>query len=128
MAGSKVFCLQLRHWLLHDELRTIEQIGEELGSEWSHSLELTDRRWADRGVAVPINVKDRDTFHLTIEEYLLALTNTIEELVCDVHSQATATPIQYPVLDGVTSADQSELKTRPFRLLIVQALTVVHPT
>jgi hypothetical protein len=31
--------------------------------------------------AVPINVKDRDTFHLTIEEYLLALTNTIDELV-----------------------------------------------
>lgn len=30
---------------------------------------------------VPINVKDRDVFHLTIEEYLLALTNTIDELV-----------------------------------------------
>ena len=32
-------------------------------------------------MAVPINVKDRDVFHLTIEEYLLALTNTIDELV-----------------------------------------------
>ena len=30
---------------------------------------------------VPVNVKDRDVFHITIEEYLLALTNTIEELV-----------------------------------------------
>jgi hypothetical protein len=32
-------------------------------------------------LAVPTNVKDRDVFHLTIEEYLLALTNTIDELV-----------------------------------------------
>jgi predicted translin family RNA/ssDNA-binding protein len=29
---------------------------------------------------VPVNLKDRDAFHLTIEDYLLALTNTIEEL------------------------------------------------
>lgn len=55
-----IFCLQLRHWLAHQELETIEQVGNELG--------------------VPINVKDRDIFHLTIEEYLLALTNTIDEL------------------------------------------------
>ena len=30
---------------------------------------------------VPVNVKDEDTFHLTIEEYLLALVSLIEELV-----------------------------------------------
>lgn len=29
---------------------------------------------------VPVNVKDRDTFHLTIEEYLLALISLVEEL------------------------------------------------
>ena len=29
---------------------------------------------------VLVNLKDRDAFHLTIEDYLLALTNTIEEL------------------------------------------------
>lgn len=29
---------------------------------------------------VPINVKDRDCFHLTIEEYLLALISLVEEL------------------------------------------------
>ena len=29
---------------------------------------------------MPVNLKDRDAFHITIEEYLLALTNTIEEL------------------------------------------------
>jgi len=30
--------------------------------------------------AVPVNVKDQDTFHITIEDYLLALCSTIEEL------------------------------------------------
>ena len=30
---------------------------------------------------VRVNVKDEDTFHLTIEEYLLALVSLIEELV-----------------------------------------------
>ena len=29
---------------------------------------------------MPVNLKDRDAFHLTIEDYLLALTNTIEEI------------------------------------------------
>ena len=30
--------------------------------------------------AVPINLKSEDAFHITIEDYLLALTNTLEEL------------------------------------------------
>ena len=30
---------------------------------------------------VPVNLKDRDAFHVTIEEYLLALINVIDELV-----------------------------------------------
>lgn len=29
---------------------------------------------------MPVNVKDRDVFHITIEDYLLALCTTIEEL------------------------------------------------
>lgn len=29
---------------------------------------------------VPVNLKDRDAFHLTIEEYLLALTDLTQEL------------------------------------------------
>lgn len=29
---------------------------------------------------MPVNVKDKDTFHITIEDYLLALTSTLEEL------------------------------------------------
>lgn len=30
---------------------------------------------------VPVNLKDRDAFHLTIEEYLLALISLVDELV-----------------------------------------------
>lgn len=30
---------------------------------------------------VPVNLKESDAFHLTIEEYLLALTSLVEELV-----------------------------------------------
>ena len=29
---------------------------------------------------VPVNLKDRDAFHITIEEYLLALINVIDDL------------------------------------------------
>lgn len=35
---------------------------------------------------VPINLKEEDAFHLTIEEYLLALIAMVEELVC-YHTQ-----------------------------------------
>lgn len=31
--------------------------------------------------AVPVNLKDKDAFHITIEEYLQALISLIEELV-----------------------------------------------
>ena len=30
---------------------------------------------------VPVNLKERDEFHLTIEEYLLALISLLDELV-----------------------------------------------
>jgi len=33
-----------------------------------------------RAIVVPVNLKDRDAFHVTIEEYLLALTDITEEL------------------------------------------------
>lgn len=32
-------------------------------------------------VLVPVNLKEQDAFHLTIEEYLLALISVVEELV-----------------------------------------------
>jgi hypothetical protein len=33
------------------------------------------------GDPVPFNLKDRDAFHFTIEEYLLAVVSLIDELV-----------------------------------------------
>ena len=32
-------------------------------------------------LSVPVNLKDRDAFHLTIEEYLQSLITLIDELV-----------------------------------------------
>lgn len=52
--------LQLHQWLETGQLATVEQIGNYFN--------------------VPVNVKDTDVFHITIEDYLLALCSTIEEL------------------------------------------------
>ena len=42
------------------------------------------------GDEVPVNLKDRDAFHLTIEEYLLALVSLLEELVCPAHTMTSS--------------------------------------
>jgi len=52
--------LQLHEWLLSNTLMSLEDVGKFLG--------------------VAVNVKDEDVFHVTIEDYLLALTSTVEEL------------------------------------------------
>ena len=52
--------LQLHHWLSTNTLITLDAIGTTL--------------------SIPVNLKDKDEFHITIEDYLLALTSTIEEL------------------------------------------------
>jgi translin family protein len=56
-----VSTILLVQWLKTSTLITIEEVGEMMD--------------------VPVNLKDRDDFHLTIEEYLLALVSLIEELV-----------------------------------------------
>lgn len=74
----------MRYWLVNEELETIEQVGSELGGTVSACCLGKGGSGINDVyvVTVPINVKDRDVFHLTIEEYLLALTNTVDELVC----------------------------------------------
>ncbi|OQV10127.1 hypothetical protein CLAIMM_14170 [Cladophialophora immunda] len=52
--------IQMCEWLKSGNLVTLEEVGQIL--------------------EVPVNVKDEDTFHITIEDYLLALTYMIEEL------------------------------------------------
>jgi hypothetical protein len=40
----KVFCLQMRHWLVNEELETIEQVGSELeGGTFSTCLAIESR-------------------------------------------------------------------------------------
>ncbi|KAK6371791.1 Translin-1 [Exophiala oligosperma] len=57
---SVIGSIQIADWLRSGQLVTVEQVGQRLG--------------------VPVNLKDEDQFHITIEDYLLALTTTIEEL------------------------------------------------
>lgn len=44
-------------------------------------INRTDDQASAYNETVPVNLKDRDAFHLTIEEYLLALVSLLEELV-----------------------------------------------
>jgi len=57
---------------------TIEQVGEVLKGNMIRAK--YPESTADRP-SVPVNVKDRDVFHLTIEEYLQSLISLIDELV-----------------------------------------------
>ena len=56
---------------------TIEEVGQILSSTSCHASVIMRLMV----FTVPVNVKDRDTFHLTIEEYLLALISLLDELV-----------------------------------------------
>ncbi|KAF2681446.1 Translin [Lentithecium fluviatile CBS 122367] len=59
-------------------LLTIEELGEVL--------------------KVPVNLKDKDEFHLTIEEYLLALTMLVEELTRLARNAVTLGDYERPLL------------------------------
>lgn len=63
---------------MQGELLTIEQVGEKLG--------------------VPVNVKNEDLFHLTIEEYLHGLISLIDELARLAVNSVTAGDYARPVL------------------------------
>lgn len=60
------------------QLLTIEEVGQVLQSM---SLTMLATCTIVNPPSVPVNVKDRDTFHLTIEEYLLSLISLLDELV-----------------------------------------------
>ncbi|KAI9764179.1 MAG: hypothetical protein M1840_008661 [Geoglossum simile] len=55
-----LLCSWLGGWEAQGQLLTIEDVGRVMG--------------------IPVNLKDRDAFHLTIEEYLHALISLIDEL------------------------------------------------
>lgn len=67
-------------------LLTIEELGEILKSMHRHSVESIQLIHH----AVPVNLKERDEFHLTLEEYLQSLISLVEELVRKPDSQLRA--------------------------------------
>ncbi|TGO81356.1 hypothetical protein BPOR_1191g00040 [Botrytis porri] len=58
-------------------LLTIEEVGEILQGYFAHRFSTNSTA---NEIIVPVNLKDRDAFHISIEEYLLSLISLIEEL------------------------------------------------
>lgn len=84
---SVVFTVLLAAWLQGTgdgkpgPLLSLEEVGEKLsGSCCRLMLSIGSGSVADTISVVPVNLKDRDAFHVTIEEYLLALTDLCGEL------------------------------------------------
>ena len=65
------------------QLLTMEDVGYIMNGMAAHTHPGST---ACLTLVVPVNLKDRDAFHLTIEEYLLALVSLIDELVCSPYS------------------------------------------
>lgn len=62
--------------LVHDHRGRGQIPGEYVSSIRLRALTISNRLFI-----VPVNLKEEDAFHLTIEEYLLALIAMVEELV-----------------------------------------------
>ncbi|GKT44963.1 translin-associated protein X [Colletotrichum spaethianum] len=77
-------------------LLTLEEVGEIFKAEATAVVCLS---WEPRAndAAVPVNLKDRDAFHLTIEEYLLALTDLTQELSRLATNAVTLSDFAMPV-------------------------------
>lgn len=75
------------------QLLTLEEVGQIMQGMMSSTQK---DRLADM-LMVPTNVKDRDTFHLTIEEYLHALISLLEELTRLARNSVTLGDFQRPV-------------------------------
>lgn len=60
-------------------LLTLEEVGEFFKGGYRSTLPPGTTE-ANAPTPVPINLKDRDAFHITIEDYLLALISNIDEL------------------------------------------------
>lgn len=65
------------------DFMTIEDVGKFLGSTlYPTYIHTCSQMQLLISKTVPVNLKDQDAFHLTIEEYLHALISLVEELVC----------------------------------------------
>ena len=72
----KCFAYIMAQWLVNGSLTALEQIGSVFSGQslllYSITYRLKD--------GVPVNLKNEDSFHITIEEYLHALVSLTEEL------------------------------------------------
>jgi len=89
-----VYYIELCAWLggleeykgTNSSFLTIEEVGKFLNSKFRFLYSRLIVVAKVRACTVPVNLKDQDAFHLTIEEYLLALISVVEELVGFQHS------------------------------------------
>lgn len=77
------------------KLLTIEEVGGILNGKNAALLHL--RACFSKQLAVPVNLKDKDAFHLTIEEYLLALVSLLEELARLARNSVTLGDFRRPL-------------------------------
>lgn len=78
------------------KLLTIEEVGQILNGK----LPLFKQQICkpnSNNFAVPVNLKDRDSFHVTIEEYLQSLITLIEELARLAINSVTLGDYQRPL-------------------------------
>ena len=61
-------------------LLTLEDVGKLFGGLYSPHLPCPYTLGFTDSYQVPVNLKDRDAFHITIEEYLLGLISVIDDL------------------------------------------------
>lgn len=74
---------------------TIEEVGSTLKGKPGGVGHCT-QYGTKPGFLVPTNVKDRDTFHITTEEYLHGLISLIEELVSVVIQSCPGRADRFP--------------------------------
>lgn len=77
------------------KLLTIEEVGQILNGEISHWI--SHMQLSSNDTTVPVNLKDRDSFHVTIEEYLQSLITLIEELARLAINSVTLGDYQRPL-------------------------------
>lgn len=78
------------------KLLTIEEVGKILNGIPSLTLTLSFTSWTLTST-VPVNLKDQDAFHITIEEYLQSLITLIEELARLAINSVTLGDYQRPL-------------------------------
>ena len=91
---------------------TIEEVGKFLDGELSYyPIHHYRRSYSNLGIIhlVPVNLKNEDAFHLTLEEYLLALISLVDELVSIPSTTNQPTYVFHPHPTNILPTIQSRL-------------------